>query len=62
MCLLLQYLQHVGCPAAVRTLDAESQLLWLLRLAVAREYEDNSEWLAAVPTHPMHHILPFADL
>lgn len=46
---MLQYLQHVGCPAAVRSKDAESQLLWLLRLAVAREYEDNSERRSAMP-------------
>ena len=43
-CMLLQYLQRVGCPAAVRNKDTQSQLLWLLRLAIAREYEDDSEW------------------
>lgn len=44
LCMLLQYLQRVGCPAAVRNKDTQSQLLWLLRLAIAREYEDDSEW------------------
>ncbi len=52
LCFLPQYLQHVGCPAAVRSKDIHSQLLWLLRLAVAREYEDDSEhttvlWMVA---------------
>lgn len=44
------YLQQLGCPAPVRGADAEAQLLWLLRLAVAREYEDNKAVLGkAVP-------------
>jgi hypothetical protein len=43
LCMPLQYLRHVGCPAAVRNKDIQLQLLWLLRLAIAREYEDDSK-------------------
>ena len=40
---LVQYLQDVTCPPPVRGAGPEAHLLWLLRLAVAREYEDTSE-------------------
>jgi RNA transcription, translation and transport factor protein len=56
-CTLLQYLQHVGCPAAVRNKDTQSQLLWLLRLAIAREYEDDSK-----QRHCPHHGQPSVRL
>jgi len=41
---LLKYLKQLGCPLP-ESAPFDQQLMWLLRLAVAKEYEDNKDAL-----------------
>lgn len=44
--LLLQYFKQLECPLP-ESVPFETRCLWLLRLAVAKDYEDNSAELGS---------------